>query len=61
MLYRDDSGQSVRECVRCGFRQALDEQGAPQAPATRVSAPRPGEPALPGEQAADIVRIIKPE
>ena len=61
VLYRDKAGQAVRECVRCGFRQELDEQGAPQPPTTRVSGSRPGEPPLPGEDAEDIVRIIKPE
>ena len=56
----DSDNQRVRECVNCGYRDALDEQGQPVELVTRVNQPRPGEPALPHEDEIAIVRVLDP-
>ena len=44
VMYDNDSGRRVRECVSCGYRGELDEQGNISELPTRVNEPRPGEP-----------------
>lgn len=60
VMYDDDLGQRVRECVACGYRDALDENGQPSELKTRVNQPRPGEPALAHEDEIAIVRVLDP-
>lgn len=38
-LYRDPDGHPVRECVRCGFSEIMEEQGSGEELATRVNSP----------------------
>ncbi|HSB96180.1 MAG TPA: YheV family putative zinc ribbon protein [Spongiibacteraceae bacterium] len=60
VMYDDDMGQRVRECVSCGYRDALDENGQPSELKTRVNQPRPGEPVLAHEDEVTIVRLLDP-
>jgi Zn ribbon nucleic-acid-binding protein len=60
VMYDDDIGQRVRECVSCGYRDALDENGQPTELKTRVNQPRPGEPTLAHEEEVNIVRVLDP-
>jgi len=60
VMYDDDIGQRVRECVSCGYRDALDENGQPSELKTRVNQPRPGEPTLAHEDEITIVRVLDP-
>lgn len=58
VMFRDAEQQSVRECVRCGYRDVMTEQG-PQVlePSTRVNSPRPGEPTLAHEEPVQLLTI----
>ena len=58
VMFDDDHGQRVRECVRCGYMDALDERGNPTELVTRVNQPRPGEQPLPHEDEVAIVRVL---
>lgn len=58
VMYDDEHGQRVRECVRCGYRAALDAQGNPTELATRVNQPRPGEKPLAHEDEIAVVRVL---
>lgn len=56
VMYDNEAGERVRECVSCGYRDALDERGNPTTElSTRVNQPRAGEKPLPHE---DEVRVI---
>lgn len=58
VMYDDELGQRVRECVRCGYKDALDAQGNPTELVTRVNQPRPGEQPLPHEDEVTLVRVL---
>lgn len=58
VMYDDDHGQRVRECVRCGYKDALDENGNPTELTTRVNQPRPGEKPLAHEDEVTLVRVL---
>lgn len=58
VMYDDEHGQRVRECVSCGYRDALDSSGAPTELPTRVNQPRPGEQPLPHEDEVSVVRVL---
>lgn len=60
VMYDSAAGQRVRECVSCGYQDALDEQGRPTELVTRVNQPRPGEPALPHEDEISVVKVLDP-
>lgn len=60
VMYDNDSGRRVRECVSCGYRGELDEQGNISELPTRVNEPRPGEPPLPHEDEIAVVRLLDP-
>lgn len=60
VMYDTEAGERVRECVACGFRDALDEQGQPTELATRVNQPRPGEQPLGHEDEVSVVKILDP-
>jgi uncharacterized metal-binding protein (TIGR02443 family) len=58
VMYDDAAGQRVRECVRCGYKDALDENGNPTELVTRVNQPRPGEQPLAHEDEVAVVRVL---
>lgn len=60
VMFDNEAGQRVRECVSCGYTDALDEEGRPTELPTRVNQPRPGEAALPHEQEVQVVRLVDP-
>jgi uncharacterized metal-binding protein (TIGR02443 family) len=60
VMYDDAEGQRVRECVNCGYRDALDEHGQPTELKTRVNQPRAGEAPLPHEDEVAVVRLLDP-
>lgn len=60
VMYDDAHGQRVRECVSCGYRDALDEQGQPTELTTRVNQARPGEQPLAHEDEVVVVRVLDP-
>jgi uncharacterized protein len=61
VMYDDADNQRIRECVSCGYRAALNEQGNPIELPTRVNQPRPGEQPLPHEDEIAIVRVLDPK
>ncbi|MDX9873964.1 MAG: YheV family putative zinc ribbon protein [Spongiibacteraceae bacterium] len=58
VMYDDAEGRRVRECVACGFRDALNEQGHPTELPTRVNQPRAGEQPLAHEDEVQVVRLF---
>lgn len=60
VMYDDELGQRIRECVRCGYQAALDENGNPTELTTRVNQPRVGEKPLPHEDEVALVRVLDP-
>lgn len=58
VMYDDEHGQRVRECVSCGYRDALDSAGNPIELPTRVNQPRAGEKPLAHEDEVSIVRVL---
>jgi uncharacterized metal-binding protein (TIGR02443 family) len=59
VMFDNEAGERVRECVACGFRDSLsEEQPAPEELGTRVNQPRPGEQPLPHEDEVRVVQII---
>ncbi len=58
VMYDNDAGERVRECVSCGYRDALDERGNPIELATRVNQPRVGEKPLPHEDEVRVINIV---
>jgi Zn ribbon nucleic-acid-binding protein len=59
-MYDDAAGQRIRECISCGYRDALDEQGRPTELETRVNQPRAGEKPLAHEDEVAVVRLLDP-
>lgn len=60
VMFDNAAGQRVRECVSCGFSDALDENGAIVELPTRVNQTRPGEPTLAHEEEVQVVRLVEP-
>jgi uncharacterized metal-binding protein (TIGR02443 family) len=60
VMYDDAAGQRIRECVSCGYRAGLDEQGQPTELETRVNQPRAGEQPLAHEDEVVVVRLLDP-
>lgn len=58
VMYDNEHGERVRECVSCGYRDALDERGNPTELATRVNQPRAGEKPLVHEDEVRIINIV---
>lgn len=58
VMYDDAEGRRVRECVSCGYRGELDEQGRITELETRVNQPRPGERPLAHEDEVAVVRVL---
>jgi hypothetical protein len=57
-----DGEHSVRECVRCGFKELMDENGPVANPldevTTRVNQPVPGEKPLAHEEEVQIINLM---
>ncbi|HET8710557.1 MAG TPA: YheV family putative zinc ribbon protein [Spongiibacteraceae bacterium] len=58
VMYDNEAGQRVRECISCGYRDALDERGNPTELETRVNQPRAGEKPLPHEDEVRVIHIL---
>lgn len=58
VMYDNELGERVRECVSCGYRDALDERGNPTELATRVNQPRAGEKPLSHEDEVRVINIV---
>ncbi len=58
VMYDNERGERVRECVSCGYRDALDERGNPTEITTRVNQPRAGERPLPHEDEVRVINIV---
>lgn len=58
VMYDDELGHRVRECVGCGYKDALDANGNPTELTTRVNQPRVGEQPLPHEDEVTLVRVL---
>jgi len=62
VMYDNEAHQRVRECVSCGYRDALDDAGQPtEELTTRVNQPRPGERPLAHEDEVAVVRVLDPQ
>ena len=59
VMFNDAQDRQVRECVRCGYTDALGDHG-PEELTTRVNQPRVGEQPLPHEDEISVVQIIDP-
>lgn len=62
MMYADKDNQQVRECVRCGYKDVMTDNGPKQLNElkTRVNQPAPGAPTLAHEDEIQLVKIIDP-
>ena len=60
VLHRDADGQQHRECVACGYTEAMTEQGPAHELPTRVNQPRIGEQPLPHEDEVTAVKLVDP-
>ena len=59
VMFNDAQDRQVRECVRCGYTDAMGDNG-PEELTTRVNQPRVGEQPLPHEDEISVVQIIDP-
>ena len=55
-----DSDDKHRECVSCGYTDALEGSALPDEPATRVNQPRVNEKSLPHEDDVQILNLESP-
>lgn len=58
--YRDEQGRQIRECVSCGYRDAMTDKGPVDEITTRVNQPRPGEKPLAHEDEVTVVKVLDP-
>lgn len=58
IMYDNADGERVRECVSCGYRDALDVNGNPTELVTRVNQPRAGEKPLTHEDEVRVIHIV---
>ena len=61
VMFRNESDQQVRECVRCGYSDAMNENGQQEEINTRVNQPRIGEQPLAHEDEIQIVNLMDPK
>ena len=59
VMYNNDRGEQIRECVRCGYQDLMTGEG-PVEITTRVNQPRPGEQPLAHEEEVQVVTILDP-
>ena len=55
-----DSDDRHRECVSCGYSDALEQDSAADEPVTRVNQPRANEPALAHEDEVQVLNLVPP-
>jgi uncharacterized metal-binding protein (TIGR02443 family) len=63
VMFLGDDQQQVRECVRCGYRDVMTDNGPVQQAievTTRVNQPRLGEQSLAHEDDIQLVTIVEP-
>jgi hypothetical protein len=60
VMYDNAAGERVRECIHCGYRDALDVNGNPTELTTRVNQPRAGEKPLAHEDEVRIINVMDP-
>lgn len=58
-MYTNAQGEQVRECVRCGYSDAMTDEG-PKEEVTRVNQPRLGEKPLAHEDEVQVVKFLDP-
>ncbi|WP_372760087.1 YheV family putative zinc ribbon protein, partial [Litorivivens sp.] len=61
VMYRVSDTEQVRECVRCGFKETIRDDGAPEEVQTRVNQPRIGEKPLAHEDEVQVVNLLDPK
>lgn len=61
VMFRNEKDQQVRECVRCGYSDAMNENGQQEEITTRVNQSRPGEQPLQHEDEIQIVNLMDPK
>lgn len=59
VMFNDAQGRQVRECVRCGYTDAMGDDG-PEELDTRVNQPRVGEQPLAHEDEVSVIQIMDP-
>lgn len=64
VMYHNEQNEQVRECVRCGYRDKMTDNGPVSMDVdevkTRVNQPRPGESPLAHEDEIQVVNILDP-
>jgi uncharacterized metal-binding protein (TIGR02443 family) len=60
VMYDNEQGQRVRECVSCGYHELFAEDRPPHEIKTRVNEPRAGEKPLPHETEVQVVKFVDP-
>lgn len=58
VLYRNEEGVQLRECVACGYSESMNEQGQINELPTRVNQPRIGDKLLPHEDEVMPVKFL---
>ncbi len=58
VMYDDENGERWRECVSCGFRDAISDLPEAEELATRVNQPRPGEQPPLHEDEVQVIRLV---
>ncbi|MCR8923855.1 YheV family putative metal-binding protein [Dasania sp. GY-MA-18] len=61
VMFRNEQNQQVRECVRCGYSDVMNENGQAEEISTRVNQPRVGEKPLAHEDEVSVVNIMDPK
>jgi uncharacterized metal-binding protein (TIGR02443 family) len=59
VMYKDENGLQLRECVSCGYSDKMTENG-PEELSTRVNQPRIGEQPLAHEDEVQVVELLDP-
>ena len=60
-MYDGEDGNRYRECVSCGFKDLLDENGNPQELPTRVNQNKLGEEKRAHEDEVQVVNLLDPK
>ena len=60
VMFRNEEGQQLRECVACGYADKMTESG-PEELVTRVNQLRPGEQPLMHEDEVKVIKLVDPK
>lgn len=60
VMFRNENDEQVRECVRCGYSDVMNENGQTEELSTRVNQPRVGEQPLAHEDEVQIINLMDP-